>query len=120
MRPLAGHLLVAPPQEHNLDFIRTVILVTPYVRHQVAGVVLDRPLAMTVKEAWRGQGQCQCEGHVYAGGPVFGPLMALHTDESLGEIEVVPGVYYSVQMEHLEQMLCHPAHPVKVFRSHVG
>jgi putative AlgH/UPF0301 family transcriptional regulator len=46
--------------------------------------------------------------------------MALHTDQSVGEIEIVPGVFYSVQIKHLKYLLCRPTQPFKLFRSHVG
>ena len=49
-----------------------------------------------------------------------GPLMALHAELSLGEIEVLPGVYYSVQKNQLEQLIHYPGHPLKVFQSHAG
>jgi putative transcriptional regulator len=52
--------------------------------------------------------------------PVSGPLLALHADPSLGEIEVLPGVYYSVQKRQLEQLVRNPSHPLKIFQSHVG
>jgi putative transcriptional regulator len=120
MNSLAGHLLIAPPHERDLDFIRTVILLIQHSEEQAVGVVLNRPTTITVKEAWRGKGRCQCDGNVYSGGPVAEPLMALHTDESLGEIEILSGVYYSAQVKHLQQVICGPTHPCKIFSSHCG
>ena len=120
MKSLTGHLLIAPPQEPDPDFVRTVILLVQHSEEQAFGVVLNRPTATTVRQAWQGKSPCQCDEVVYSGGPVSGPLLALHTDPSLGEIEVLPGVYYSVQKRHLEQLVGYPRHPLKVFHSHVG
>jgi putative transcriptional regulator len=120
MRTLLGHLLIASPHERDLDFIRTVILLIQHSEEQAFGVVLNRPTITTIREAWRGRSRCHRDEFVYSGGPVSGPLMALHTDPSLGEIEVLPGVYYSVQQKQIEQLVHVPTHPLKVFQSHVG
>jgi putative transcriptional regulator len=115
-----GCLLVAPPQERDLDFIGTVILLIQHSQQQAFGVVLNRPTSTTVRQAWQGKSRCQQDEFVYSGGPVPGPLMALHTHSPVGEIEVLPGVYYSVQKAHLETLLHATARPLKVFQSHVG
>jgi putative transcriptional regulator len=121
MKTLQGHLLIAPPQERDLDFIRTVILLIQHSEEQAFGVVLNRPSTTTVRQAWRGGGGLRRDDEfVYSGGPVSGPLMALHTDPSLGEIEVLPGVYYSVKKRRLKELFDAKKHPMKVFQSHVG
>jgi putative transcriptional regulator len=120
MKTLLGHLLIAPPQTRDLDFIRTVILLIQHSEEQAFGVVLNRATSTTVRQAWQGRSRCQRDEFVYSGGPVSGPLMALHTNPSLGKIEVLPGVYYSVQKRHLETLLHATTHPLKVFQSHVG
>jgi putative transcriptional regulator len=120
MKSLTGHLLVAPPEERDLDFIGTVILLIQHSKEQAFGLILNRPTTTTVKQVWKGKRRCQCEEVVYSGGPVSGPLMALHSDECLAEIEVLPGVYYSVQAKQLDELFRCPRHPFKVFDSHVG
>ena len=120
MKSLQGHLLVAPAQERDLNFLGTVILLIQHSEEQAVGVVLNRPTTTTIRQVWRGKGRCQRDECVYLGGPVAGPLMALHTDETLGKIEVLPGVYYSVQDAHLERLVRYPKHPFKMFSSHVG
>jgi len=46
--------------------------------------------------------------------------MALHTDKFLGEIEVLPGVFYSVRVKHVERLVQRPTGPFKILDSHVG
>ncbi len=121
MTTLQGNLLIAPPEERDLDFIRTVILLIQHSEEQAFGVVLNRPSTTTVRQAWRGGGGLRSDDEfVYSGGPVSGPLMALHTDPFLGEIEVLPGVFYSVEKRRLKKLLDAKRHPLKVFQSHVG
>ncbi len=118
MTTLQGHLLVAPPHERDLDFIRTVILLIQHSEEQAFGVVLNRPSTTTLRQVW--QSRCQRGNDLlYSGGPVSGPLMALHTDRLLGEIEVLPGVFYSVQIRRLKELFDTQGQ-VKVFHSHVG
>ena len=117
MKTLQGHLLIAPPHERDLDFIRTVILLIQHSEEQAFGVVLNRPTATTLRQQparWR---RCDDDECVYSGGPVSGPLLALHTDPFLGEIEVLPGVFCSVRKKTAERTVRTPRHPVKVFQS---
>ena len=118
MKPLVGQLLIAPRELRDLDFIGTVILLIQHSAEQAFGVVLNRPTTMTVRQAWRGR--CQGEEFVYSGGPVSGPLLALHTNQAFGEIEVLPGVFCSVEKRQLEQLVRCPGGPLKMFQSHVG
>ena len=94
MKPLVGHLLITPPEMRDLDFVGTVILLIQHSEEQAFGVVLNQPTTTTMRQAWRGR--CQRDGFLYSGGPVSGPLLTLHTNQALGEIEVLPGVYYFV------------------------
>jgi putative transcriptional regulator len=120
MKCLAGHLLVAPTQERDLDFIRTVVLLIQHSEEQAVGVILNRPTDTSLKKVWRGKWHGPCNPMTYSGGPVTGPVMALHSDEGLGEIEVLPGVYYTVEKGHLERLMEQPPGRLKVLTSHAG
>lgn len=120
MTSLAGHLLIAPPEERDLDFIGTVILLIQHSDEQAVGVVLNRPTSKPVSKVLKTKRRCECQQAVYSGGPVSGPLMAVHTNESLADLAVLPGVYYSVRRRHLERLVHEPTGPFKIFISHVG
>jgi putative transcriptional regulator len=120
MDSLAGHLLIAPVIESDPDFIKTVILIIQHSDQQAVGVVLNRPSSKTVDEVWTGKRNWKSQQCVYSGGPVPGPLMAVHTYQPLGEIEIVTGVYYSVQKKHLEQIATRTDIQCKFFNSHTG
>lgn len=120
MKSLAGYLLIAPPQERDLDFIGTVILVIQHSEEQAFGVVLNRPTEKSVEKVWKEKKRWKCDQPVYCGGPVASPLMALHTEAAIGEIEVLLGVYCSMQKGVLEWLIQHPTGPFKIFSSHVG
>jgi putative transcriptional regulator len=120
MNSLAGRILVAPPDLHDPDFAKAVILVVQHSEEQAFGVILNRPTDRTIRDAWGGTKRPECYQWVYSGGPVPGPLFALHGDPSLAEIEVLPGVYYVLQKKNLERLLGRPGRTFKIFNSHAG
>ena len=69
MKSLAGHLLIAPPEGRDLDFIGTVIFLIQYSEEQAFGVVLNRPTSKTVAKTLGGKKRCECQQPIYSGGP---------------------------------------------------
>ncbi len=122
MDSLKGQFLVASPHLLDPNFVRTVVLLIHHSDEGAFGVVLNRPAENTVQELWEkvGEGACACQQQVHVGGPVSGPLMALHDDASLSEMEVVPGVHFSAQREHLEQLLQAAESTFRLFVGHSG
>jgi putative transcriptional regulator len=120
MNSLAGRLLIAPPHETDPDFVNTVILLIQHSDQQAVGVVLNRPTGKTIEHIWTGKRNWKSHKAVYSGGPVPGPLMAIHDCQALGEIEVLSGIYYSVQKKHLEKIIARDDVHCKIFDSHTG
>src|SRR5262245_13301244 len=104
-----GHLLIAAPSLVDPNFNRTVVLIIEHGDQGTLGLVLNRPSDTTVTELWSqiGNEPCSNERPLYMGGPVEGPLMALHRHESLGDNAVVDGVYFSVQKDNLTELVHH-------------
>ena len=107
MDSLEGRLLLA--SEHLLDpnFAKSVVLLVEHNQQGALGVILNRPTSKTVRELWHDVSQtpCQSELPVCLGGPVSGPLMAVHTVATLAEIEIVAGVYFSARKQHLDALV---------------
>jgi putative transcriptional regulator len=120
MSSLAGHLLLAPAIECDPDFVKTVILLIQHSDQQAVGVVLNRPGKKTIDEVWTGKRNWKTRHCVYSGGPVPGPLMAVHNYKPLGDIEILTGVYYSVRKKNLEQIVDRTDIQCKFFDSHTG
>jgi putative transcriptional regulator len=118
MSSLQGYLLIASPNESNPDFTKTVILLIQHSEQQAVGVVLNRPTERTIGEIYRQT--CHSNQFLYAGGPVPGTLMAVHTCELLAEIEIIPGLYYAVKARNLKKLVREPGHCLKVFDGHAG
>ena len=83
MKSLQGHFLVAAPHQLDPNFVEAVILVVKYGDRGAFGVIVNCPRdrhegisqPRITKPRWpEGSG-------LYFGGPVAGPLMAVHTDD---------------------------------------
>jgi putative transcriptional regulator len=118
---LKGHLLIAAPQLGDPNFVRTVILMIDHDENGAFGVVLNRPSDRTVKEVWEElDDKCECLESINVGGPVIGPLLALHTQEHLAEAEVLPGVYLTAQRENLDELVREDEATFRLFSGYSG
>jgi putative transcriptional regulator len=122
MECLKGHLLVASPQLADPNFARTLVLMIDHSQEGALGVVVNRPLTKTIQELWREVGSAPCHSRqpVYAGGPVPGPLLSLHTKPALAEMEPTPGVFFAAKKQHLDELVLSEEPAYKVFLGHAG
>jgi putative transcriptional regulator len=118
MSSLEGRLLIASPDETDPDFVGTVILLVQHSEQQAVGLVLNRPTGKTIWGLFKRPFRDDLP--VYAGGPVPGPLMAIHTCESLADLQILPGLYYAVKGKTLEKLVRQPDHPFRIFDGHAG
>ncbi len=122
MMSLKGHFLIASSYLADPNFVQTVVLLVHHNEEGAFGVVLNRPADSTVRDCWEKVSDTPCESEepIHVGGPVAGPLMAVHSDRSLAEMEIVPGVYFAAQRENLERLLQQGEHPYRLFVGHSG
>lgn len=120
MKSLKGKLLLASNHLLDPNFIQSVVLVVQHDKNGALGLVLNRPADLTVKEAWEqvSQTPCKREDHLYVGGPCEGVLMALHPCETVGQLEVVEGLYFSTETKNIEWLMRQD--PRKQMRFFVG
>jgi putative transcriptional regulator len=67
-----------------------------------------------------GSAPCHSQQPVYLGGPVPGPLIALHTNSLLGETEALPGVYFAAKKQRLDSLVLTEEPSYKIFIGHSG
>jgi putative transcriptional regulator len=122
MESLEGHLLVACPQLADPNFARSLVLMIQHNQEGAFGLVVNHPIAKTIQELWREVGSAPCHSRqpVYVGGPVPGPLMALHDRPKLAEMEVVPGVFFAAKKQHLDELVMSEEPAYKLFVGHAG
>lgn len=122
MKSLSAHLLIASADLQDPNFFRTVVLIFRHSEEGAAGVILNRGMTATVKEVWQqvSHTDCHTEAPLYLGGPVEGPLMAVHRDESLSELAVLPGVYVSTGRDSLEALVLKDEAAQRFFVGYAG
>jgi putative transcriptional regulator len=122
MESLEGQLLVASPQLQDPNFARSLVLLVQHNKEGAFGLVLNRPIAKTIQELWREVGSAPCHSHqpVYLGGPVPGPLMALHDRSDLAETQPAPGVFFAAKKQHLDELVLTESPAYKLFVGHSG
>jgi len=114
MKCLQGQLLVATHRQLDPNFARTVILVIEHDVRGAFGVIVNRPTRIGVLQSRVNEHRCQVDLQLNLGGPVTGPLMVLHTNRFLAEIEVSPGLFFSAKDGNVAGLLrqrsrCHRA-----------
>jgi len=118
-----GRLLLASPELLDPNFVHAVVFLVEHNESGALGLVLNRPTSKTVEELWQQVGQSPCDSSepVHLGGPVSGPLMALHSAGDLAEMEIVSGVFFAAKKQNLDELVrrsddCH----CKIFVGHAG
>ncbi len=122
MKSLSGQLLVATPRLPDGNFFRTVVLLIEHNTNGALGVVLNRLANRTVEDLWRevSDVECICRRPLNLGGPVSGPLMAVHTDSESAELEIMPGVFLAAQKVHLDHLVQQQKYQCRIFLGHSG
>ncbi len=123
MDSLTGKLLIAVPDLPDSNFYRSVVLIMTHSHEGAMGVILNRPSNLTVAQVWDRISphiDCQCDDPINVGGPVQGPLMALHSSMALSENNVIPGIYLTLSHESLDQLVLQSDHRFKLFRGYAG
>ena len=121
MNSFEGHFLVAARDQLDPNFAEMVILVVEHSHEGAFGVIVNCPR----KESRRLQ-QCNfgwrsSETERFSfGGPVTGPLMAVHTKASLGERQLLPGVFFSGKEKNVLALMQQAEQPLKVFAGYAG
>jgi putative transcriptional regulator len=122
MWSLEGQLLVAPRNRTDPDVAHTVILVVRHNGQEAFGVIMNRPVDQRVLVFGGEESEPLTvpQRQIYIGGPLMGPLMAVHTDESLAEAEILPRLFITTREANVFALLQQSEHRYKVFAGHVG
>jgi putative transcriptional regulator len=111
---LKGHLLVATPGVQSLLFARSVVLMVEHSEEEGGkGIILNLPTSATMTDL---AGKLFDEDFVWdkplhLGGPVSGPLLVLHTEEQMADLEVVSGVYMALDAAKSQHLISHEVEP---------
>ena len=85
---LSGRLLVASPYLSDGNFLRSVVFIVKHDIEGAFGLSINRPSERRFRDLidmHESEGQPRDDDWIYVGGPVTGPLLALHRLAGVGE-----------------------------------
>ncbi len=104
-----GCILVASPAMRNEMYSHSVCLLVHHGKEGSVGVFLNRSFSENPAELWKHlAGENATAGshrRLHFGGPMSGPVIALHNQPDLAEYTTVDGVYLAAQLENLQQLV---------------
>jgi putative transcriptional regulator len=122
MKSLKGHLLIAAPQLSAPIFARSVILMLDHNEDGAIGVILNQPINTVVTDL-AGKifdDDFEWDKPLHLGGPVPGSLTVLHTLEKLGDQEIIPGVFVTLDVETVHKVIHRRPEPSLVIANYSG
>jgi len=122
MKSLQGHFLLAAPHQLDPTFVEAVILVVAHDHRGAMGVIVNCPRdrhegisqQRSTKRRW------PQEPRLYFGGPVTGPLMAVHADRAFAGITILPGVFFEGEEERVFTLMRFTEQAYKAFTGYAG
>jgi putative transcriptional regulator len=115
MKSLAGQFLIAASSLTDPNFSRSVVLVLQHDDGGALGVVVNRPLDVTVRQACEQVlgVECDVDGALHQGGPCEALMMVLFPapdgddaeDDGGGGNDVVPGLRATSDKDVIERLL---------------
>jgi putative transcriptional regulator len=122
MKSLKGQFLVASPHLADPNFYKSVVLMINHDAKGALGLILNRPTENTVREVWKmvTENEVDCPAPIFLGGPVAGPLVALHRLKSAAESEILPGLYFAAHKDKLQKIITQTAKPFRFFTGYAG
>jgi putative transcriptional regulator len=122
MNSLQGKILLASSRLMDANFVHTVILMVQHDENGALGLVLNRPLELSVREACENALElpCEADGFIHQGGPCEGPLMVVHQDEDASQLKVFEGVFFTAEKGHIEGLLAEDGAKAKFFVGYSG
>lgn len=113
---MQGTLLVASDRLNGSKFERSVVLLMQNDKRGTFGVALNKPANESVRNAWKEiTGSEDFDEAIVAGGPLQGPVFALHQVPSLSDVEMPGGLHVSAQVEKLQQLMDQYESPYRIY-----
>lgn len=116
-----GNFLIASPALHGSPLEKAVVFVLQNNSAGTFGVVLNRPADSRLTTSWReATGLNFATSTVVNGGPIGGPVLALHPEKSLGEVEICEGLSLSIDSEAIKLLAGQNEFPYRIVLGIVG
>ena len=124
MKSLKGHFLIASPSLSDSNFHQSVVLILQHDSNGALGVVINRTLEVTVKQACEQvlEVECDIEGNLHQGGPCEALLMVLHSNDAVDpdDESVLPGLHFTTDKDTIEELVLYPSAELKFVVGYSG
>lgn len=122
MESLRGHFLIANTDADDVNFRASVVLITNHSDEGAEGYVLTKPTIFRMEKIWRELTKKEIVNpyKLFYGGPVDGPIVAVHGLESHSEHEILSDVYMTYDIEKLESLLTEKPEACRFFFNYSG
>jgi len=104
-----GCILVASPTWRSEMYGRSVCLLVHHGKEGSVGVVLNRSFPDSPVELWKHlageNATARLRRRLHFGGPMAGPVIALHNHPGLAEYTTIEGVYVAARLENLQRLV---------------
>ncbi len=122
MASLRGQFLIAAPQLVDPNFARAVVLILQHDENGAMGVIINRPLSISVHDACQQSAEVDCPiaAPLHAGGPCEGPLIALHGHGEPQQPPLLHGVWFDMERPKLERLFADCERPMKFIANYAG
>ena len=119
---LTGHFLVASRYLRDPNFAHSVVLMIHHTEEGAMGVIINRPSDKTVSEVWDviGNEPCDRDEFIFIGGPVPGPLLALHSIAEFSEHDVLPDLHAATSRDSLDVLVRRTNDVLRLYSGHAG
>lgn len=121
-KSLQGNCLLASPFMDDPNFYRSVIYLVRHSEDHAFGLILNRPTDFRLNKvvAMVSDVQCVHDAPLYCGGPVEGPLIALHDQPELGTENCIDGLFLTSDQDKLLKLFVVPNAQLKLFDGFAG
>jgi putative transcriptional regulator len=121
----AGRLLIASPYLRDGNFLRSVVLMVRHDAEGAFGLVINRPTQQRVRELvdLPDSGPIREDDQIFIGGPVAGPLLALHELPGIGEpcgTGDPSGEWITGDEKHLRMLMMRPQTRIRFVANYSG
>jgi putative transcriptional regulator len=117
-----GKALLACPYLQDPNFQQTVIYMVRHSEEEAFGLIVNRPtdhsLSGVMEQA--AHADLQRRGWLHFGGPVDGPLVALHDQVDLADLHCIDGLYLTTDRDQLLTLMKRDEAKVKLFAGFSG
>jgi len=104
------------------NFFRSVIYLVRHAEDHAFGLILNRPTDFRLDKVVSMVSELECvhDGPLYCGGPVDGPLIALHDQPEFGTEECIDGLSITSDQEKLLKLFVLRKAKLKLFDGFAG